>query len=216
MCIEAAADAQKDEAERVRQIEFWEQKVDSIFDEIVEMRIAVSAGGRLGGELERPLKDILSEIEFWLPNGADLDVGVESLADIRSQLLKAAERALCAIEWCDAKISAAAEPSSANLYAAYCYASGEIDCGLANKVPDGAIAFAVAPMGPEWEELWLNIHGAARTAYNGCDLLVPGVPEAEDQSKEGDALAAWIAKNIPPKAYEAAMKINARSLEAAQ
>lgn len=210
MCIEAAADAQKDEAERVRQIEFWEQKADSIFDEIVEMRLAVSAGGRLGGELERPLKDILSEIEFWLPNGADLDVGVESLADIRSQLLKAAERAICAIEWCDAKIG------RASLYAAYCYASGEIDCGLADKVPEGAIAFAATPMGPEWEALWTKIHASARVAHNGCDLLVPGVPEASNQTEGAAALAAWIAKHIPPKAYGAATKINARSLGAAQ
>lgn len=69
---------------------------------------------------------------------------------------------------------------------AYCFASGKIDFG--RKVPDGAILIATGPAAT----LRSAIGPAARLAYDNNTLLVPGVPEAENQQKAGDALAGWV------------------------
>lgn len=69
---------------------------------------------------------------------------------------------------------------------AYCFASGEILFG--RKVPDGAILIATGPA----EKLRRAIEPAARLAYDNRTLLVPGIPEADDQGQAGDALAKWV------------------------
>ncbi len=92
---------------------------------------------------------------------------------------------------------------------AYCYASGLIEFGA--KIPDGALPIASGPERP----LRKFIEPLARHGYStrevegrpqkipGSDtLLVPGIPEAPDQSKGLDALHAWlewIAKRAPKK-----------------
>lgn len=207
MCIDAAAGAAKDEAERRQAIEIWEQKVDSIFDEILEARLNAMNGGSLGVDTGADFGGIVSDISSASVNLQYL-LGGYDMAGRRSQLIALAERAVAGIEWCDAELVNV----NAKLYAAYCYASGEIDCSPADKVPAGAIAFAAAPMGSEWEALWPKIHAAARVAHNGCDLLIPGVPEAESQPAAAAALRAWIDACIPPAAYEAATQINRRNL----
>lgn len=69
---------------------------------------------------------------------------------------------------------------------AYCWASGQIEFG--RKVPDGAIRFASGRA----EVLRKAIGPAARLSYDNETLLVPGIPEAADQSDAGDALARWL------------------------
>lgn len=212
MCIDAAAGAAKDEAERRQAIEIWEQKVDSIFDEILEARLNAMDGGPLGVDPGADFGGIVDEIDAA---AADLRYRLRDLAARRERLIALAERVIAGIEWCDAEL---ANTNSANtkLYAAYCYASGEIDCGFADKVPAGAIAFAAARRGPEWDDLWTTVTANARHGIGEDEMLVPGVPEAESQEAKGDALRAWIGACIPPAAYEAATQINRRSLEGAQ
>lgn len=78
---------------------------------------------------------------------------------------------------------------------AYCYASGQI--GFASReVPDGAIHFASGPK----KTLEPFVSVMARHAYDGETLLVPGVPEADDQEAGVDALrkwCGWIADRAP-------------------
>lgn len=68
---------------------------------------------------------------------------------------------------------------------AFCYASGEIDFG--RRVPTGALKIASGPA----KVLREKIEVAARHGYDGDTLLVPGVPEAENQTVAMDALIAW-------------------------
>lgn len=91
---------------------------------------------------------------------------------------------------------------------AYCYASGQIEFGP--SIPSGALPIA---RGPD-KALRDFICGVARHGYRtedrngrptkvpGSDcLLVPGIPEAPDQSAALDALANftdWISQK-PPK-----------------
>lgn len=78
---------------------------------------------------------------------------------------------------------------------AYCYASGQIE--FAPKIPEGALPIASGPDKTlrEW------ICGVARHDYDGETLLVPGIPEAQDdQMKALDALkrfTTWITKSAP-------------------
>jgi hypothetical protein len=67
---------------------------------------------------------------------------------------------------------------------AFAWASGLIEFGL--TVPKGALLIASGPV----RTLRDKIGVAARHAYTPGELLVPGVPEAEDK---GAALAAFIA-----------------------
>lgn len=70
---------------------------------------------------------------------------------------------------------------------AWCFASGEIEFGSPNNVPEGAIVIASGAKS--------YIRGAvsvvARIGHKG-KLLVPGVPEAESQKQAGDALSEWL------------------------
>ncbi|KAF1009087.1 MAG: hypothetical protein GAK28_00720 [Luteibacter sp.] len=78
---------------------------------------------------------------------------------------------------------------------AYCYANGVIYFGT--KVPHGAIAIASGPELPLRE----HIAATARLAYDNTTLLVPGVPEAEDQEAKLDALIThlhWLSKRDWP------------------
>jgi len=90
---------------------------------------------------------------------------------------------------------------------AYCYASGLIDFG--DRVPLGAITIAAGRN--KALRAFIEVH--ARHGYNtrlvkgrptkipGSDkLLVPGVPEVDDESDKLDALrkwCAWIGKHPP-------------------
>jgi hypothetical protein len=77
---------------------------------------------------------------------------------------------------------------------AYCYASGQIEFGTV--IPKGALPIGKGPDKPLRDFL----SGVARHAYDGETLLVPGIPEAPDQSEALDALhrwLAWIAKGAP-------------------
>jgi hypothetical protein len=82
---------------------------------------------------------------------------------------------------------------------AYCFASGQIEFG--KRVPKGAIPFAVG----EETRLREHIEPMARHGYQTRDvngrptkvpgtdtLLVPGIPEASDQSAALDALHEWL------------------------
>lgn len=74
---------------------------------------------------------------------------------------------------------------------AYCFASGEIEMGSA--VPDGAIWVAYGCH----SALTGLIEGTARLAHDNATWLIPGVPEAENQTIASNALAAylsWIGK----------------------
>lgn len=90
---------------------------------------------------------------------------------------------------------------------AYCFASGHIEFG--RSIPDGALPIARGPA----KRLRDFIEPLARHGYQsqtidgrlakvpGTDtLLVPGIPEAPNQSAALDALEqwlAWIGKNPP-------------------
>lgn len=69
---------------------------------------------------------------------------------------------------------------------AYCYASGLIEFG--RHVPEGALPIARGPA----RKLRDFIDAVSRHAYDGETLLVPGVPEAPDQSAGLNALQAWL------------------------
>lgn len=77
---------------------------------------------------------------------------------------------------------------------AFCYASGQI--GFGARIPAGALPIAKGPRTKLVE--WLE--AVARHAYDGEALLVPGVPEADNQDDALDALlafTAWAAKGAP-------------------
>lgn len=73
---------------------------------------------------------------------------------------------------------------------AYAWRTGQIEFG--RKVPPGALPIAEAPA----KKLRREIDVAARHAYDGKTLLVPGVPEAKHGAAALKALMAfrnWIA-----------------------
>lgn len=69
---------------------------------------------------------------------------------------------------------------------AWCWASGRIDFG--RSVPEGALLIMSGPS----KALRAFVEVRARHAYDGVTLLVPGVPEAPDQSAALDALHRWL------------------------
>lgn len=69
---------------------------------------------------------------------------------------------------------------------AYCWASGQIEFGA--RIPEGALPIARGRA----RKVRAFIEGVARHAYDGETLLVPGIPEAPDQSVALDALHAWL------------------------
>lgn len=86
---------------------------------------------------------------------------------------------------------------------AYCYASGLIGFGF--RCPEGALVIA---QGPE-RTLRRVIEATSRHGYEKGVLLVPGVPEAPNQTKAGDALMRyldWIRDRAPQSLYVASMK----------
>ena len=78
---------------------------------------------------------------------------------------------------------------------AFCYASGQIGFGTA--IPQGALPIA---KGDDDRKLRDWIEGVCRHSYDGKTLLVPGIPEAPNQSKALDALkrfTGWLNKSVP-------------------
>jgi hypothetical protein len=82
---------------------------------------------------------------------------------------------------------------------AYCYASGLI--GFGTKIPKGALVIARGPEQPLREFIEVNARHGYRTKLvngrpskiRGSDtLLVPGLPEAENQHAALDALHRWM------------------------
>ena len=82
--------------------------------------------------------------------------------------------------------------------AAFCYAAGRICFG--RKIPDGALCFARGPAKVLRDFVEVRArHGYRTRKVNGRPtkipgsdmLLVPGVPEAPNQTKGMDALIAW-------------------------
>lgn len=71
---------------------------------------------------------------------------------------------------------------------AYCFASGQIEFGDIGTAPAGSIAIATGPK----SHLRSVVGALARNSRSSSALLVPGVPEAIDQTAAGDALAAWL------------------------
>lgn len=70
---------------------------------------------------------------------------------------------------------------------AFCFATGVI--GFGADVPANAIEIAQS-----YSERHLKnfIEVKARHAYDGKTLLVPGVPEAENEKAAGNALGEWL------------------------
>ncbi|OPE33288.1 homocysteine methyltransferase, partial [Pseudomonas aeruginosa] len=68
---------------------------------------------------------------------------------------------------------------------AFCWASGLIQFG--DQVPEGAIEIARGDDQVVREILVTN----SRHAYDNVSLLVPGVPEAANQTEGGDALECF-------------------------
>lgn len=66
---------------------------------------------------------------------------------------------------------------------AYCWASGDIHVG--KRVPRGALPLNLR--GPE-EKVRAFVTRVARHGYNGVTMLVPGIPEARNQSVAVKAL----------------------------
>jgi hypothetical protein len=69
---------------------------------------------------------------------------------------------------------------------AFCWRSGLI--GFGSAIPDGALKIAEGPS----KKLRELIGVVSRHAYNGKDLLVPGIPEADSEEQAADALEAFI------------------------
>lgn len=69
---------------------------------------------------------------------------------------------------------------------AYCWASGQIEFGT--RIPEGALPIARGPA----RKVRDFVEAVARHAYEGETLLVPGIPEAPDQSAALTALQAWL------------------------
>lgn len=77
---------------------------------------------------------------------------------------------------------------------AYCYATGQIQFGTVT--PRGCIRIATGDDKP----LRDLIEGTARLAYDNRTLLVPGVPEAPNETAKIRALhryVRWITKSLP-------------------
>jgi len=74
------------------------------------------------------------------------------------------------------------------VHIAYCNASGVIGFaeGKTPSVPDGALVIATGD-----KSTMGAIRACARLAYDNKTYLVPGVPEAENQSDGIDALMKW-------------------------
>lgn len=72
---------------------------------------------------------------------------------------------------------------------AWCFASGQIEFGEVETVPDGAIVIATGPK----SSLRSVVRALARESRTSSALFVPGVPEAADQTAAADALGAWLA-----------------------
>lgn len=72
---------------------------------------------------------------------------------------------------------------------AYCYRSGQI--GFARELPPGTLPISAAP---DREHLSCVISANARLAYDGETLLVPGIPEADDEIDALDALHVFRAR----------------------
>lgn len=72
--------------------------------------------------------------------------------------------------------------------AAWCFADGIIEFGEECDLPDGAILIARGP------RAFLSgaVGVVARHGYTPGVLLVPGVPEAENQIKASEALDKWL------------------------
>lgn len=68
---------------------------------------------------------------------------------------------------------------------AYAWRNGRIEFG--NKVPEGAICFASGKA----KKVRAVVTATARQAYDGVTLLVPGVPEAENDDAAMDALITY-------------------------
>lgn len=77
-------------------------------------------------------------------------------------------------------------PKKTGYTVAFCYASGQIGF-TTGRLPAGTLPIL---RGPD-RALRDFISGVARRAYDGETLLVPGVPEAKDQSAGVDALIAF-------------------------
>lgn len=81
---------------------------------------------------------------------------------------------------------------------AYCWASGVIEFGL--SVPAGAIVFA---QGHDERKLRNLVCARARHAYDGVTLLVPGIPEAENDDAALAALRGFALHFEPQPARKA-------------
>jgi hypothetical protein len=73
---------------------------------------------------------------------------------------------------------------------AWCWASGLIEIGNEEAMPEGAILIATGAKA----YLTGTISALARISRGASEgkLLVPGVPELDDQKAKGDALARWL------------------------
>lgn len=83
---------------------------------------------------------------------------------------------------------------------AYCWNSGLIEFG--ESVPDGAIKIAHGPKADL--KCYVEVLARQGRGYSAGKLLVPGIPEANDQRAAGDALAAflaWASKSRQAKKY---------------
>ncbi len=72
---------------------------------------------------------------------------------------------------------------------AYCWASGEI--GIDTRVPQGARSLRLC--GTE-KQVRTFVERVARHAYDGVTFLVPGVPEAPNQSAASNAVIRFCAQ----------------------
>lgn len=86
---------------------------------------------------------------------------------------------------------------------AYCYASGQIAFG--EKCPSGGLPIV---RGPD-KKVRDFICGVSRHAYDGETLLVPGIPEAENQMAAVDALQRFI-EWIAPHARKRGLSMGKR------
>lgn len=68
---------------------------------------------------------------------------------------------------------------------AYAWSNGRIDFG--QRVPKGALVVCIGKA----KKVRHVITATARLAYDGVTLLVPGVPEAENEDAALDALIAY-------------------------
>lgn len=98
---------------------------------------------------------------------------------------------------------------------AWCWASGLIEIGDEDDLPENAILIADGP-----RAFLVGVVSAVARHGQGASvgkLLVPGVPEAEDQQKAGDVLAkwlAWCAKNNGHKGRHGVAFVTERRAEA--